>query len=216
MKIKWYGHSCFALTNDAGFSIVTDPCDESTGYKLANIPADVVTSSHDHFDHNYFAAIQGEPLRITEPGEYEAGGVKIKGVSTWHDEEQGKLRGRNIVFVYEIDDLRIAHLGDLGHVPDAETIAAIGDVDVVIAPIGGTFTIEYHQACEVANALNANVFIPMHYQTPALAFDVQLLDVEPLLKTAKNCRIHRLNKSECTLTKASLGEARVLVLDYTR
>lgn len=214
MKLKWYGHSCFLLTTESGFRILTDPCDDSTGYHLSDIEADLVTSSHDHFDHNYFAAVAGDPPRITEPGEYEAGGVKITGIPAWHDDRQGALRGRNIIFVFEIDGMRVAHLGDLGHMPDEATIAAIGDLDVLLSPVGGTFTIEQDITREIANATRANVLVPMHYKTDVLNFDIK--GVQPLLTNAKDCTVHRLKESECVLTKENLGTARIVVLDYTR
>ncbi len=214
MTIKWYGHSCFLMTTEKGLRILTDPCDESTGYRLSNIMADVVTISHDHFDHNYFAAVSGEPVCINQPGEYTVGEVNIAGFPVWHDDQKGALRGENIIYLYDVEGMRIAHLGDLGHMLEEDTLRAMGKVDVLLAPVGGTYTIDHTVACAIANATHTSVLIPMHYKTDALNMD--LLGVQPLISAAKNCRIHRLNESECTLTKESLGEDRVLVLDYCK
>ncbi len=214
MNVKWYGHSCFLLTGANGVRILIDPCDKSTGYELSNIEADVVTSSHDHHDHNYFAAAAGNPIRIDAPGEYTVGDVRITGIPTWHDDQEGKLRGRNIVFIFEIDGMRVCHLGDLGHMLDEETLAKIGKLDVLLAPVGGTYTIDHVITRKIANALNASVLIPMHYKTNAVNLDI--VGVQQLLTEAQNCAVHRLNQSDCILTKESLGEDRLLVLDYTK
>ena len=146
MKLRWYGHSCFLLTGADGVRILTDPCDPPTGYKLHDIEADAVTVSHAHHDHNYLAAAAGQPAVIDSAGTFDVRGCRVTGVPTWHDPERGKKRGPNLVFVFEIDGLRVAHLGDLGDVPDAATVDAIGRVDVLLCPIGGYYTIDADEA----------------------------------------------------------------------
>ena len=135
MQIKYYGHSCFLITADNGVRILTDPCDATTGYDLADIETDVITSSHDHFDHNYFAAAKGEPVIVNQAGETEACGIRFLGVPTWHDKTEGSERGANNIFVFEVDGLKIAHLGDLGHLPRADVLKEIEDVDVMFMPV---------------------------------------------------------------------------------
>lgn len=215
MKLRWYGHSCFLLTSTDGVRILTDPCDPPTGYKLHDIEADAVTVSHAHHDHNYLAAAAGQPAVIDSAGTFDVRGCRVTGVPTWHDREQGKKRGPNFVFVFEIDGLRVAHLGDLGEAPDAAAVAAIGRVDVLLCPIGGYYTIDADEARKTANLLGPRVFIPMHYRTKACTIDV-LAPIEPLIHNAVDCNIHRVNGSDVTLTPASLGEDRILVLDYVK
>ena len=115
MILKWLGHSCFLLTSEAGVRILMDPCAPSTGYTVGPVAVDAVTASHGHYDHNYFEAALGNPVRITEPGLHEVKGVRVTGIPTWHDKECGAKRGRNIMFLVEMDGLRLLHAGDLGH-----------------------------------------------------------------------------------------------------
>ena len=114
MILKWLGHSCFLLTSEAGVRILMDPCAPSTGYTVGPVAVDAVTASHDHYDHNYFEAALGNPVRITEPGVHEVKGVRVTGIPTWHDKECGAKRGCNIMFLVEMDGLRLLHAGDLG------------------------------------------------------------------------------------------------------
>lgn len=214
MKIKWYGHSCFLMTAANGARFLTDPCDPDVGYALQHIETDVITVSHDHHDHNYIEAAMGQPQVLNQAGEYEILGCSIHAVPTFHDEVKGKKRGSNLVFVFEIDGLRIAHLGDLGHVPEEETVNAIGPIDVLLAPIGGVYTIDADGARAVANLLKPKILIPMHYKTRVSTLDID--SVDKLLTGARDCRIHRVGESEVTLTLPSLGGDRILVLDYVR
>ena len=214
MQITWYGHSCFLLTAENGYSILTDPCDRETGYELHDLTCDAVTISHEHKDHNCLAIVAGKPLVIRTPGEHTAGGIPVVGITSFHDDAKGARRGGNIVFLYQIDGLRILHLGDLGHILSDDEIKKIGDVDILFAPIGGVFTINAKTATELADRLRAKVLIPMHYKTPALHFDIEGL--EPLLNENKNRSVHYLNANTASLSCDTLGESRLLILDYKR
>lgn len=212
MTIKWLGHSCFLLTDSKGTRLLVDPCDPSTGYDIGKVEADAVTSSHSHYDHNYFAAANEDITRINEPGEYTVNGVKITGFPTWHDDAEGSLRGRNIMFLFEMDGLRVLHAGDLGELPDGDTIAKIGHIDVLLTPVGGIYTIDYQGARDLANLLGPKVVIPMHYRTDAVKFELQ--DVTPFLDHASGCAIHRMRQNEAVIMPESLGNDRIIVLDY--
>ena len=214
MQITWYGHSCFLLTSESGYSILTDPCDSDTGYELHDLVCDAVTISHEHHDHNRLAIVAGSPDVLRAPGEYLPGGIPVTGFSSYHDNAKGASRGENIVFLYQIDGLKVLHLGDLGHMLSDETIKTIGDVDVLLAPIGGVYTINAKAATELADRLNAKVLIPMHYKTPALHFNIEGL--EPLLAANANRRVHHLNANTATLSHDTLGDRRLLILDYKR
>lgn len=214
MQITWYGHSCFLLTAESGYSILTDPCDQDTGYELHDLVCDAVTISHEHHDHNCLAIVSGSPLIFRAPGEYKAGDVSLTGFPSFHDSVKGENRGENIVFLYQIDGLKVLHLGDLGHMLPDDTIAKIGDVDILLAPIGGYYTLNAKAATELADRLNAKVLIPMHYKTPALHFNIEGL--EPLLAANASRHVHHLNANTATLTSDTLGECRLLILDYKR
>jgi L-ascorbate metabolism protein UlaG (beta-lactamase superfamily) len=169
MKIKWLGHSAFLLTASDGTRIVTDPYKPGCfGGALTYGPirekADFVTVSHNHLDHNYIDDLPGPPKTIRSAISRSAGAVKVAGYDTFHDASQGRERGKNVVFVFEDTGLRLAHLGDLGHVPTAQA-EAIGKVDVLLIPVGGYFTIDAGQAHKTVELLGARVIIPMHFKT---------------------------------------------------
>ncbi|MEN6636160.1 MAG: MBL fold metallo-hydrolase [Clostridiaceae bacterium] len=214
MQITWYGHSCFLLTSESGYSILTDPCDPETGYELHDLVCDAVTISHEHQDHNCLAIVAGSPEILRTPGEFLAGKIPVTGYSSYHDETEGARRGDNVVFLYQIDGLKVLHLGDLGHMLSDEVIEKIGDVDVLLSPIGGVFTLNAKMATELADRLHAKVLIPMHYKTPAVHFDIEGL--EPLLAANANRRVHHLNANTASLSHDTLGDRRLIILDYKR
>ena len=172
MKIKWFGQSCFRLTAENGIKIVTDPYANMfgymAGYKLPEIDANIVTTSHDHSDHNNVGAVKGDFVHIKDPGAFSQEGIGIKGVQTFHDNVSGKKRGKNIVYNFRIDGLNVCHCGDLGHLLSPEQINEIGKVDILLLPIGGRATLDASGAAEVMKQLNPAVVIPMHYRTKAM------------------------------------------------
>ncbi len=173
MKIKWLGHSCFKLTLDNGKVFVTDPYDETVGYPPLRVRADAVLSTHDHFDHNHFAAVDGDPQIINAPGEYALFGAKVTAVPSWHDEVCGAKRGANLIFVIEADGLRVAHLGDLGHLPETEAQkAALTGLDAMLVPIGGFFTIDTPQAVEIIDRFKPRCAIAMHFKNKYCGFTI--------------------------------------------
>ncbi len=168
IKIKWAGHSCFVLTAENGTKIVIDPYHNMLGYKLPKIDAHIVTTSHNHGDHNNIGAIKGDFVHIKDPGVFSQEGICIKGVQTFHDSVSGRKRGKNIVYNFTIDGLNVCHCGDLGHLLSPEQINEIGKVDILLLPIGGRAVLDASAAAEVMNQLNPAVVIPMHYRTKAL------------------------------------------------
>lgn len=187
MNILYYGHACFKLKSKR-VSIVTDPYDPAkVGFKLPQLEADIVTISHDHQDHNFqkkVATPQGKQLfPITGPGEYEIANCSIFGYPAWHDQQQGAQRGANIIYVIEMDQVRIAHLGDLGHQIDDHLLEEIGDIDVLLIPVGGTYTLDGPQAAELTKKISPRIVVPMHYQLPGLNPETfsKLTDEKPFL-----------------------------------
>lgn len=211
MNIKWYGHSCFLLTSESGVSILTDPPAPETGYNVKGVKCDAVTVSHNHFDHCYLAAAEGEPVVITDEGEHDVNGVHVIGFPSFHDKERGAKRGMNMMYLFEMDGIRILHAGDVGDQLTREEIANIGVVDVLLVPIGGKYTLDSVEAREFANSLKPSVVIPMHYKTSLCSIDID--DCQNFVSTVRDCRIHKLNDCEASIYLNTLGEDRVLVLD---
>ncbi|NTV88748.1 MAG: MBL fold metallo-hydrolase [Clostridiales bacterium] len=215
MKIRWLGHSCFLLTAADGTKIVTDPYDGTMGYKLPEVTADIVTTSHGHFDHNYTKGVRGLFTHIEKPGQYNIKGVGIHGTGAFHDEERGNKRGAIIIFVFTIDGLRICHCGDLGHMPDASMLREIGKVDVLMIPVGGTFTLDAEGAAAVVKAVNPAVTIPMHYKTRALTFNLDGVDKFLAASGIKDTKSVAAGKKEIEITSENLsGLPSVILLDY--
>ena len=172
MKLKWLGHSCFELTLPGGV-IVTDPYDDSVGYPPLRVKADAVLSSHDHFDHNHFEAVTGNPRILNAPGVHEVCGAKITAVPAFHDEVRGAKRGENLIHLIEAEGMRIAHLGDLGHQPDTDAQReALSDLDVMLIPIGGTFTITTPEAVKLIEAFRPRCAIAMHFKNRYCHFNI--------------------------------------------
>ncbi len=166
MKVKWLGHSSFMITSDAGVKVITDPYAPIMGMTYGEIKesADIVTVSHGHDDHNNVAAVQGNPEVLNEAAPAEVKGIKFSGIPTYHDDAGGSARGNNIIFCFEVDGVRVCHLGDLGHPLNDEQVAEIGKVDILLTPVGGNFTIDAKVATEVYGKLAPKVVIPMHYR----------------------------------------------------
>ncbi len=154
IKITWFGHACFGVTED-GYTMVIDPYDPGNGRPQLNLEANEVLVSHTHGDHNYL-----EGVKISAKSDSP---FKVNTVDSFHDDEGGASKGKNLIHVIEANGKRIVHLGDLGHTLDAEAIRKIGRVDLLMIPVGGYYTIDAAQAKEVVSELNPNVVIPMHY-----------------------------------------------------
>lgn len=210
MRIKWLGHACFLVEYANGTRVVTDPFGP-IGYPPPAVRADFVTVSHGHHDHNAADEVKGSPQVVDAPGETTAGGLKFTGVDTFHDARGGKDRGPNIVFCIEGDGMRLCHLGDLGHIPDAAQISAIGKVDVLLLPVGGYYTIDADAASATAELLEPGIIIPMHFKTPAIDFPIET--AERFLKKYSNVETPGTAEVEIALQDLG-GETRVVVLDY--
>ncbi|MCK4368787.1 MAG: MBL fold metallo-hydrolase [Dehalococcoidales bacterium] len=178
MKIKYLGHAAFVITSDAGVKIITDPYETGPGLTYGEITesAGVVTVSHDHLDHCNVAAVRGNPEVVRRTGRSTAKGAEFRGIATYHDEAKGRLRGNNIIFCFEVDGIRVCHLGDLGHLLDDKQLAEIGSVDILLIPVGGFFTIDARAATQVCDQLKPKVIIPMHYRTEKSFPDIAGVD----------------------------------------
>jgi len=176
MKIKWLGHASFLISSDSGVRIITDPYEpnDKLRYGEINESADIATVSHDHFDHSNVAAVKGNPQVVKDNAEIKS--IKFKGIATFHDATGGKDRGSNTIFCFEVDRVKICHLGDLGHGLTADQVAAIGAVDVLLLPVGGFYTIDAAVASRVAEQLKPGVVIPMHFKNNQCDFPITGVD----------------------------------------
>jgi L-ascorbate metabolism protein UlaG (beta-lactamase superfamily) len=174
LDVTWLGHGCFRLRG-RGAAVVTDPYPPAIGLKLSRLDADLVTVSHEHENHNYTQIVR-DAYEIRGPGEYEVAGVSVIGVPTYHDAEKGAKHGRNTVYLIEIDDVRVCHLGDLGHKLDDAEAEAISSPDVLLVPVGGHTAINAAQAAEVVRQLEPRFVVPMHYAIPGLKLQLDSLD----------------------------------------
>jgi len=164
MDIIYLGHASFLLKHK-GVRVVIDPFGKEVGIKPVKTEADIVIISHDHRDHNNLSHIQGKPMVIKGPGEYEIKGVMVTGIQTFHDDKQGALRGKNTIYAIDIDDVRICHLGDLGHKLEKKHLDILDGVDVLMIGVGGETATDPKTAMEVIHQISPSIVIPMHYKT---------------------------------------------------
>lgn len=210
MEITWLGHSCFLIRGKEK-TIITDPYHPDLGYRLGEPEADIVTLSHFHPGHNYIEGVANEPKRIKSPGEYEIGGIFITGVATFHDNRKGDLRGKNTIYIIEMDGITLCHLGDLGHPLAAYLIEEIGDIDILFLPVGEVSTMPIDTALEIVRQLEPPIVIPMHYKTEAFTGDLSPVD-----KFLDKMRIRELEaKPKLSITSSSLPTTtQTIVLNY--
>ncbi len=198
MQIQYYGHSCFKITTKpAGRGqddvvIFIDPFDKSVGLRPPQGNANLVLVTHDHPDHNNVEALKGEPSVIDIPGEYSVKGVNIMGISAYHDAKEGAERGQNTIFVLESEEMRICHLGDLGHDLTEKQLEVINGVDILMVPIGGKYTIDGEKACDVVRKIEPNMVVPMHYKINGSTVDVA--DEKKFCSEMGNCPKDKISK----------------------
>ncbi len=185
-------------------TIVTDPHDgKGIGIKCPVVSGDIVLMSHDHFDHNCVRVVGGDKEVVTSSGEQTVKGVPIKGVHSYHDEDKGAKRGENIMFKFELDGIKICHLGDLGEQLDQRQVDGLGEIDILFIPVGGTFTVDAGGAWDVINALNPKVIVPMHFRVGGLSLSIA--PVDGFLAKASPDRIHKVG-NEIEFAKDDLPE----------
>lgn len=207
MKIKYLAHSAFLLSSAKGIRILTDPYESGSyggalGYKKIDEETDIISISHNHADHNYISREHDKAKVIREPGTFTIKGITLRGISLYHDSNQGSERGSNIAYILTIDGINYCHLGDLGHTLNREELSEIGSVDVLMIPVGGTFTINSKEAWQVVESISPRVCMPMHYKTKSVGFNLELLN--NFISDRNNVRV--LAGSEIELSKTSIPE----------
>jgi L-ascorbate metabolism protein UlaG (beta-lactamase superfamily) len=218
VKIEWIGHACFCITSQAGLKILTDPYEtgfrDIINYGPVNESADIVTVSHEHGDHNHVAAVSGDPTVVKATGVTSVKGVDFKGIAVYHDRVQGTERGPNTIFTFEVDGIRLTHLGDLGHPLSAEQMGELAGTQVLFAPTGGpAATLELEEVIDLWERLKPAVVIPMHFRTERCSFPKysadDLVKMRPAAKKA--------GASEISILKDELPEAiEIVILEPSR
>ncbi len=216
MQIIWHGQSCFQIITSQGknnqVSIVIDPFSEDIGLKLPKLEADVLLVTHQHHDHNNAKAVGGNPFLVQGPGEYEIKEVFVQGIPAFHDSSSGKERSINTIYTIEAEELRICHLGDLGQKElQPEQIEKIGEVDILMIPIGGVYTISAKEAVKIMSQIEPSIIIPMHYQLPKLKTKLDGLD--KFFKVMGIKKLDSLSKLSIKKKDISPEEAKIIVLN---
>ncbi len=213
MKIRYLGHSAFQLIESTGTTIVTDPYSSALGSEMPEVSADAVTVSHHHYDHDAADKVGGNPLVIDKEGSYELDGVDINSIKSFHDPEGGRLRGENIIFKFSMDGIEVCHLGDIGEECSTELIEALLPVDVLLIPVGGTYTIDAEQAKEYVDRIMPDIVIPMHYREKGKKLDVDR--VEEFTDLFEEEEVETDGGSEIDISREDLGgdSTRVIVMD---
>ncbi|MFC1865533.1 MBL fold metallo-hydrolase [Chloroflexota bacterium] len=210
MEISWLGHSCFRLKGKQA-TLITDPYPPELGYPPLKQTSNVITLSHRHPDHSFSQGIVGNPRAVSGPGEYEISDMLIIGVASFHDNEKGGTRGKNTIYLIEMDEVSICHLGDLGHVLSDNQVEELGNIDVLLIPVGGISTINAQMAAEIVRHLAPKIVIPMHYKTEAVN-----QELEPVDRFLKEIGIHDITpQPKLSVTKANLPlTMQVVLLEY--
>ncbi|MDI6817541.1 MAG: MBL fold metallo-hydrolase [Actinomycetota bacterium] len=210
VKISWLGHAAFKIETSAGMVIVTDPYNSKTGYAFPHVEADIVTISHHHYDHDNAEAVGGSPQVVEAGGKIVIGSTTIEGIESFHDEVNGSKRGGNIIFKFYVDGLVIVHMGDYGQPMTREQRDALDDVDVLLIPVGGTFTIDHTQAAGIVRELKPKIAVPMHYRT-----EVSTINIGPVGPFLESMPIVRRRDAVIELSADELpAETEVWVMEY--
>ena len=210
MKIQYLGHSCFKLTESTGTTVITDPY-KGVGYEMVGgQTADAVTVSHSHYDHDNVGAVSGNPQIIAKEGFYDLPGVEINGIKSYHDTEEGKLRGENVIFKFRMDGLDICHMGDIGEECSAELLEMLLPVNILLIPVGGTYTIDSEQAKEYVDRLMPDVVIPMHYRSRHSTIDLD--KAQPFLDEFDDEDVDVCRKDVLEFFRDDLTEERTKVI----
>lgn len=211
MKIEYLGHSCFKLTESTGTSIVCDPYSDEIGYAMRKVSADAVTVSHGHYDHNAVQNVDGAPLLIDGGQNNGLAGVEINSIKSFHDTSRGKKRGENTIFKVRMDGIDVCHLGDLGEKCSSDLIETLLPVDVLLIPVGGTYTIDAEMAKEYVDRIMPDIVIPMHYRTRDCKLDIDRVDEFTGLFDGDS--VEESEKCGIELSRKDLtGETRIIVL----
>lgn len=199
-KITYFGHSMFLIESKNGLKIGMDPYNERIKSKLPDVSADIAIVSHAHFDHSNAGLFKGSPEIIDRTGKYTKNEASITGYPSFHDNMKGRLRGENIIFAIEIDNIRFVHLGDFGSFSDNDTVNLIKGADVLFIPVGGIFTINFKEAAKLVEIIRPKIAVPMHFREKDLKLMVE--GINPFKNAVKNYPV----KEQGSSLEISAGE----------
>lgn len=209
IQIKWFGHSMWKISND-DVSIITDPFTD-IGYDMPTAEtADIILSSHDHFDHNNFELIAGKPEIINKVGKFEKHGVKIQTFHTWHDRADGNERGDNLLMKFQLEGKSFLHCGDIGHMISEKLVQELGNIDIIFIPVGGHFTIDAKEAKKIVDKLAPTIIFPMHYKTPVLDFPI--MPKENYIKLIDDHK--HIDSNDLVLNQQDFNKRQTITLNY--
>lgn len=219
MKIEWLGHAAFIITSQNGTKVLTDPYESegpygTIGHSPIKEKADIVTVSHSHSDHCHVPLhLEKEAQVVREKINKEIKGITIRSVGSFHDSLGGKQRGSNTIFIFEVDGIKIAHFGDLGHSLEDAALKELGPIDIALIPVGGVFTIDAKTADDIIKKLKPKITIPMHFKTPKVRLDIDEVDL--FLQGKDN--VQRLQSSEIEISPDMLssGPSKIIVLKHS-
>lgn len=212
LTIKWYGHACFELLDSKGRSIVIDPHDgRSIGIRRPEVTADAVLITHEHFDHNAYQGILKEhgELHVMRTGRFNVLGYETLGLRTFHDKSKGKRRGEVVVYRINVEGVNVVHLGDLGYIPPDEELKSLTPVDILMLPVGGTFTIDAREALQLSDKLTPKAVIPMHYWVEGI--NLPLAPLSDFIKIVTNRRIINLESNAWNISRDEIPSNVVIV-----
>ncbi|MCS7127985.1 MAG: MBL fold metallo-hydrolase [Sulfolobales archaeon] len=216
MELAWHGHAFFTLRLARGYVIAIDPHDGlSIGLKRVRVESDLVLVTHDHFDHNAVEVVKKPSTRILKQfyGEVGVDDIIVNGIKTFHDKHSGARRGENAVYAISTEGLKIAHLGDLGHVLSGEALSKLSKIDILMIPVGGTYTIEPDEAWSIVKNISPRIVIPMHYWVKGLRLPLKTVD--HFLKYAEGVHVSKLDTNLMSITPSNLPlETTVIVFKY--
>lgn len=218
MKIEWIGHACFCITSQTGLKVIMDPYESGfrdiIKYRPVEKSGDIVTVSHDHGDHNYVSSVSRNPVVLKDPGIKSVNGIEFKGIAAYHDRVKGAKRGPNTIFTFDMEGIRLAHLGDLGHPLSSEQLKELEGTEVLFAPTGGpAATLELLEVIDLWERLKPRIVIPMHFNTAQCVFPKYSAEDLTRLRPATK----RTGTSELSLAKDGLpGSTQILILDHLR
>lgn len=196
VKVAWHGHACVSISREDGYTIVIDPHDgNSLGLGKPEVKGDLILVTHNHFDHNAVNVVAKPSSRIMKEfhGETDIDGLRVKGFKTFHDKHGGKRRGFNYVYLIEVSGRRVAHLGDLGDIPPEEVIKELTNVDLLIIPVGGIFTIDPAESWSIVEKTRPLNILPIHYWVRGV--NLPLKPLEEFLKYVRGYTVIELGSS---------------------
>lgn len=210
MNIYWLGQSSYLIETNNKNKVLIDPFNAEIGYTPFKGAVDLVTISHEHFDHNFLELIENNPTIIRTATNHNTDFCKIEGISAFHDDKNGAEKGENIIFKYNIDGITLCHLGDLGHELDEETLKKIGEVDILFVPVGEVYTFDVESAVNVVKVINPKYIVPMHFKTELL--NIPLETVDKFLLAMKD--YNKENVPYISINKDNIkNENKILVMD---